>query len=77
MHRESVTAVGEVPANATTFLVPLRGGAVTSRVMVAEFNTVVSIVANRLRTLPAALDASKKRPRKVRELFGVAVSTCQ
>lgn len=69
--------MSEVPANATTFLVPLKGRAVTSRVMVAEFNTVVSVVANRLRTLPAALDASKERPGKVRELFGVAVSTRQ
>jgi hypothetical protein len=45
--------------------------------MVAEFESVVSVVTDSLRSLPPALDASKQRPSQVRQLFGVAVTTCQ
>jgi hypothetical protein len=67
--------MGEVPADAATFLVSLRGRAVSPGVMVAELNAVVSVVTNRLRSLPAALDAAEERPRKGGELFGVAIAT--
>jgi hypothetical protein len=52
--------MSEVPTNATAVLVSLGSGAIASRVMIAEFDAVVSVVANRLRTLPTTLDASKK-----------------
>ena len=55
----------------------LRRGPVPARVMVTEFNTVVGVVTDSLRSLPPALDPSEKRPSLVRQLFGVAVSTCQ
>src|SRR5271155_5084156 len=52
--REGDCEMGEVPADAATFLVSLRGGAIASRVMVAELDSVVSVVADRLRPLPSA-----------------------
>jgi hypothetical protein len=52
--------MGEVPADATTFLLPLRGCTIAPRVMVAELDAVVSVVADRLRPLPAATDASEE-----------------
>jgi hypothetical protein len=55
--------MSEVPANAASFLVSLRGGAIASRMMITEFYAVVSIVANSLGALPSALDTSKQRPR--------------
>ena len=69
--------MSEVPANAAAFLVSLRGGTITSRVMIAEFDAVVTVVANSLRALPPTLDASKERPCEVRQLFGVAIATSQ
>src|SRR3984957_12022450 len=45
--------------------------------MIAEFDAVVSVVANSLRALPATLDTSKERPREVGEHFGVAIATSQ
>ena len=75
--RQGDCQMGEVSAYATTFVVPLRGGAVTSGMVIAEIDAAMSIIANRLCPLPATLDASKQRPCKVRELFGVAVATRQ
>lgn len=60
--------MGEVPAYAATFVMPLGSGTDTTR-MLAEINTIMSVIANRLRPLPAAPNASKERPCKVRELF--------
>ena len=57
--------MGEVPANAAAFLVALRGGAVPAGMVVAEFNAVVGVIADRLRPLPASLDASEERPGQV------------
>lgn len=68
--------MGEIPADAAAFFVAFRGGAVSACVMVAEFDAVMNVVTNRLRSLPAALDA-KERPRQVRQFFGVAVATGQ
>src|ERR1700675_1471123 len=65
----------EVPADAATFFVAFRGGPVSPRVMVAELDALVSVVADRLRPLPAALNAAKERPCQGRQLFGVAVAT--
>jgi hypothetical protein len=68
--------MGEIPADAATFLVSLRGGAVPACVMVAELDdAVVSVVTDRLRSLPAALDAVKERPRQVRKLLGIEIPT--
>jgi hypothetical protein len=69
--------MSEVPTNTASFLVPLGGGAVTSCMMVTEFNAVVGVIANSLRSLPSHLDTSKERPRKIQELFSVAVATGQ
>jgi hypothetical protein len=69
--------MGEIPADAAAFLVALRRGAVPSGMVVAEFNAVVGVVADRLRSLPSAPDASEERPGEVRKLLGVAVATCQ
>ena len=51
--------MGEVPADAATFLVAFGGGPVSPRVMVAELDALVSIVADRLCSLPATLDAAR------------------
>jgi hypothetical protein len=40
--------MSEVPANAAALLVPLRGGTIASGVMIAEFDAVVSVVADSL-----------------------------
>src|ERR1700761_3773826 len=69
--------MGEIPADAAPFLVALRRGAVPPGMVVAEFNAVVGVVADRLRPLPASLDAAEERPGQVRKLLGVAVATCQ
>ena len=69
--------MGEIPANAAAFLVTFRRGAVSPGMVVAEFNAVVGVVADRLRPLPAALDAAEERPSQIRKLLGVAVATCQ
>ena len=69
--------MGEIPANAAAFLVTFRCGAVCPGMVVAEFNAVVGVVADRLRPLPASLDAAEERPGEVRKLLSVAVATCQ
>src|SRR5450432_1023583 len=69
--------MSEVSADAAAFLVPLRGGTVRPRVMVSEFDAVVDVVTDRLRSLPAALSSAKERPCQVRQFFGVAVATGQ
>jgi hypothetical protein len=69
--------MSKVSADSTTFFVSFRRGAVAPGVVVSELNAVVSVVTNRLRPLPTALNASKERPREIRELFGVAVATGQ
>ena len=69
--------MSEVPANAAALLVSLRSGAIASCVMIAEFDAIVSVVANGLRALPTALDTSKERPCQVGELFGVAIATSE
>src|ERR1700732_4691234 len=69
--------MGEIPADAAAFLVALRRGAVPPGMVVAEFNAAVGVVADRLRPLPASLDAAEERPSQVRKLLGVAVATCQ
>src|ERR1700733_11455386 len=69
--------MGKIPADAAAFLVALRRGAVTPGMVVAEFNAVVGVVADRLRSLPSAPVAAEERPGEVRKLLGVAVATCQ
>jgi len=69
--------MGEIPADAAAFLVALRRGAVPPGMVVAEFDAVVGVVADRLRSLPSAPDAAEERPGEVRKLLGVAVATCQ
>src|ERR1700743_2801871 len=64
--------MGEVPADAATFLMALRGGTGAPRVMVAEVDAVMGIVTDCLRSLPASLDGTEERPGQVREFFGVA-----
>src|SRR5258708_30028513 len=54
--------MGEVPADAAAFLMTLRRGAVPPRVVVAEFDAVGGVVADRLRSLPSASDAAEERP---------------
>jgi hypothetical protein len=53
--------MGEVPADAAAFLMTLRRGAVPARVMVAEFDAVVGVVTDRLRSLPTALESYNPR----------------
>ena len=67
--------MSEIPTYTAPFLVTLGGAAVTSCMMVTEFNAVVGVIANSLRSLPSPLDTSKERPREIRELFSVAVAT--
>src|ERR1700736_318423 len=50
--------MSEITTDATPFFMPFRGGAVRPRMMVAEFDAVMSVLADRLRPLPAALDAA-------------------
>src|SRR5580658_10059645 len=69
--------MGEVAAYAAALLVSLGRSAILAGMMVSELDALVRVVANRLRPLPAAVDASKQRPGKVRELFGVAVAARQ
>src|SRR6201996_7625074 len=45
--------------------------------VISEFNAVMGVVTDSLRSLPATLDPSEKCPSLIRQLFGVAVSAGQ
>src|ERR1700721_3123956 len=78
MHRESVTARwAKSRQTPVALLVAFRRGAVPPGMVVAELAAVEGVVADRLRPLPASLDAAEERPGEVRKLLGVAVATCQ
>src|ERR1700753_2032531 len=69
--------MGEIPANAAPFLMCLRSRAIPPCMMVSEFDASVRVVTYRLRTPPAASNATKERPRQVREFFSIAIPTCE
>src|SRR3984957_14021063 len=61
--RQGHCKMREVPTNAPALLVPRGSDAIAARVMIGEFDSVVSVVANRLRTFPSSANTSKERPR--------------
>ena len=65
--------MGEVPTDAAALIMSFRRGAIAAGMVIAEIDTVVSIVADRLRPLPAALNVAEEGPSEVRKPFGVAV----
>src|SRR5262245_61125280 len=48
--------MGEVAADATALGMALGGGAIAARMVIAEFEMVVHVIADRLHLLPAALN---------------------
>ena len=61
--------MGEVPTYADTFLVGIsffRRGPAIPGILISELNTVVNVLAYRLRSRPTALDVPKQRPGMVR-----------
>src|ERR1700751_4110001 len=57
--------MSEIAAHADTFLMTFGSRAVATRMVIAERDPVMHIVANRLHALPAARNASKQLPGKV------------
>ena len=66
--------MGKVAANADALGMSFGGRAVAPGVMVTEFDMVMHVVANRLNSLPAALDIAEPRPSEVGKFFGIAVT---
>src|SRR5262245_10612154 len=54
--------MSEVAADAAALGMGLGAGAVVARVVIAEFEMVVHVIADRLHLLPAALNAAEQRP---------------
>ena len=67
----------KVPADADALGVAFRCGTVATSVMVAEFDLAMNVVANRLHTLPAAIDTAEQRPCEIAKLLRVAVAASQ
>src|SRR5260221_11128610 len=67
----------EVAADADALLMSFRRSPVAARVVVAEADPVMGVIANRLHAPPARRDAAKHRPGKVRQSFYVAVAAPQ
>src|SRR5258708_6866914 len=61
----------EVAADADAFLMAFESSPVGTRVLVAEANPVMGIVANRLHALPARPRAGKQRPTQVCKFLSV------
>jgi hypothetical protein len=61
--------MGKVPANTHPLLITLRRGPIASRMVIAELNTTVNILANGLDALPATRDVTKQRPSQVAQLL--------
>ena len=63
-----------VGIRAALLRVSLGGGAVIARMVIAELEMAVHIVADRLHLLPAALNAAEMRPGEIGELLRVAIA---
>ena len=74
---ERHSEMGKVPADADALGMSFGRSAVAPGVMVAEFDMVMHVVANRLNALPAAIDAAEPRPSKVGKFLGIAVAASQ
>ena len=66
--------VGEVAAHTDPFLVAFGRRAIASGVVLSKLDSLVSIVANGLNTLPSTLDVAEQRPSEIVQLFGVAIT---
>jgi hypothetical protein len=69
--------MSKIPADADALGMSFGSHAVAARVVVAEFNVVMHVVADRLHALPAAIDTAEQRPREVGKFLRVAVAAPQ
>jgi hypothetical protein len=67
----------EIPAHADPFLVAFRRRAIAPRVMVAELDPIVDIIADGLDPLATALNSAELRPGEIAQLLGIAVATAE
>jgi hypothetical protein len=67
----------EVATDANALFVAFRRGSIATRVLIAEANSVMGVVANCLHPLPPRGHAAKQRPGKIRQFLGVAIATAQ
>jgi hypothetical protein len=66
--------MGKVPAYADALGMSFGRSAVAPGVVVAEFDEVMHVVADRLHALPAAIGAAEPRPGEIGKFFSIAVT---
>ena len=69
--------MGKVPADADALGMSFGRSAVAPGVVVAKFDEVMHVVADRLHALLAAIDAAEPRPCEVGKFFRIAVTAPQ
>ena len=64
----------EVTAYANAFVMAFRSRTIAARMVIAEFEALMHVVADRLDTLPAAGNASEQGPGEIRKSLGIAIA---
>ncbi len=75
--RQRYSQMGIIAADTAAFFVTFRCRPVSSRILIAELDTVVHIIADGLCPLPTGLHAAEQGPGKIRQLLGIAIAARQ